>query len=279
MKKILILIGVVFCLIILAVFIIGRRGYGQFMKTETIVFDKNLSIVLGGGGNSIVLTSDDGTQALVADTKMDAAAKALAASVKVKDVTIVNTHFHRDHVGGNNLYPKATIISGAYTPEQWKAMAPSSRYPDKVIKPDEEMALNIAGETVHLRNMGRAHTWNDVVVYLENRKFLMTGDVVFNHRHPAMFAHGGSNVASWVDVLDSLMSRFEPVKVLPGHGVLSDKNALRDAKEYLVSIEAAIGNPEQIAAVKEKYKTYPGIPMIADFDRTVKFMENERGIK
>jgi glyoxylase-like metal-dependent hydrolase (beta-lactamase superfamily II) len=226
-----------------------------------------------------VLTSDDGTQALVVDTKMDVAARTLAASVKARDITIVNTHFHRDHVGGNGLFPKAFIIAGAYTPEQWKALAPTSRYPDKVVKPGEEAVLTIGSENVHVRNMGRAHTWNDVVVYLENRKFLMTGDVVFNHRHPALFAIGGSNTASWINVLDSLINRYEPAKVLPGHGVLSDKSALADAKEYFVSIEAAIGNPEKIAAAREKYKTYPGIPMIADFDRTVKFLENEKKSK
>jgi glyoxylase-like metal-dependent hydrolase (beta-lactamase superfamily II) len=263
-------------LIIAVVFIIGRSAYKQFMEVQSIAVDKNLTVFLGGGGNSIVLTSDDGTQALVVDTKMDAAAKTLAASVKARDVTIVNTHYHRDHVGGNSLFPKATLIAGAYTPEQWRAMAATNRYPDNVVKPGEETVLKIAGETVHVRNMGRAHSWDDVVVYLENRKFLVTGDIVFNHRNPALFRQGGTNGASWVAALDSLLRRYDPEKVLPGHGQMSDKTALTDAKEYFTSIMDAIGNPEKIAAVKEKYKNYPGIPMMADLNRTIKFLEDEK---
>jgi cyclase len=276
MKKVLIIIGIAVGLIIAVVAVIGSNEYNKFKKVQSIRYDKNLTVLVGGGGNSIVLTSEDGTQALVVDTKMDAAAKALAASVKAKDITIVNTHGHRDHVGGNNLFPKATIIAGAYTPEQWNALAPRSRYPDKALKPGEEMVLKIGSENVHVRNMGRAHSWNDVIVFLENRKFLMTGDLVFNHRHPAMFAQGGANAASWINVLDSVIVRYDPIKVLPGHGELSDKSALTDAKEYFVSISEAIGNPEKMKAVKEKYKDYPGIPVLADFNRTMKFLENEK---
>ncbi len=276
MKKILIIIGIVLGLIIAVVCIIGRSSYKKFMEVQSIPVDKNLTVFLGGGGNSIVLTSDDGTQALVVDTKMDAAAKTLAAGVKARDVTIVNTHYHRDHVGGNNLFPKAALIAGAYAPEQWRAMAATSRYPDKVVKPGEETILKIGAETVHVRNMGRAHSWDDVVVYLENRKFLATGDIVFNHRNPAMFSQGGTNAAAWVTVMDSLLLRYDPIKVLPGHGLLSDKTALTDAKEYFTTIMEAVGNPDKIAAAREKYKNYPGIPMMADFERTVTFLENEK---
>jgi glyoxylase-like metal-dependent hydrolase (beta-lactamase superfamily II) len=243
---------------------------------KTIPYDSNLTVFEGGGGNAIVLTSEDGTQALVVDTKMGNSAKTLAASVKAKDITIVNTHCHRDHIGGNNLFPKATIIAGAYTQEQWKAMAPTCKFPDKVVNPGEEVVLKIGSETAHVRNMGKAHSWNDVVVFLENRKFLITGDIVFKHQHPALFAQGGANAASWILVIDSLISRYDPKAVLPGHGAMSDKSALSDQKGYFVSIMAAIGSPEKLSAIKEKYKDYAGIPMLADFNRTVKFLETEK---
>jgi glyoxylase-like metal-dependent hydrolase (beta-lactamase superfamily II) len=275
MKRILFIIGAFVALIIAVLFLIGRSSYNKFMQVEAVPIDKNLTVYLGGGGNSVVLTSDDGNQALIVDTKMNAAAKTLASSVKAGEVTIVNTHYHRDHVDGNHLYPGATLIAGAYAPEQWKAMAASSKYPDRVVKPGQDTVLRIAGETVRVRNMGRAHSWDDVVVYLENRKILVTGDVVFNHRNPALFTQGGTNVAAWVAVIDSLLVRFDPVKVIPGHGLIADKSALVDAKEYFVSISHAIGNPEKMAAVREKYKDYPNLPMMADFDRTVKFIEEE----
>jgi cyclase len=280
MKKVLIIIGSVLGFLIVAFAFLGWSSYSKAMEMKSTVIDKNLIIFEGGGGNSIVLTSEDGTKALVVDTKMGSASKKLAAAVKAKNITIVNTHLHRDHINGNILFPKATIIAGAYTPDQWSASSAAGRYPDKVIKTGEETILAIGSETVHIRNMGPAHSWNDVVVYLENRKFLVTGDIVFNQMHPAMFVQGGSNAALWINVLDSLLVRYKDAKtVLPGHGALSDQQALLDMKEYFISIGAAIGEPEKLIALKEKYKNYFSIPLMTGFDRTVKFLENEKNGK
>jgi cyclase len=280
MKKVLIIIGSVLVLLIAAFAFLGWSSYSKAMEMKSTVIDKNLTIFEGGGGNSIVLASEDGKQALVVDTKMGKASLALADAVKAKNITIVNTHLHRDHVSGNKLFPKATIIAGAYTPDQWMASSSAGKYPDKVIKPGEEIVLKIDSETVHIRNMGPAHSWNDVVVYLENRKFLLTGDIVFNQIHPAMFVQGGTNAALWVNVLDSLLVRYKEAKtVLPGHGALSDKQVLTDMKEYFISIGAAIGEPEKLIALKEKYKNYFSIPLMTGFDRTVKFLENEKNGK
>jgi cyclase len=276
LKKVVIIIGLSLALIIAVVAMVGVSGFKKSMKVKSISYDKNLTVLEGGGGNSIVLTSEDGMQALVVDTKTGAASKDLAAAVKAKEITIVNTHLHRDHIGGNSLLPNATLIAGAYTQEQWKSLASGSRYPDKVIRPGEEIVLNIGGEVAHIRNMGAAHSWNDVIVYLENRKFLVTGDIVFRGMHPALFAKGGSNAASWVSVIDSLLVRYDAVKVLPGHGAMSDKQALADQKDYFISIQEAIGNPERIKAAEKKFKSYFSIPVLASFNKTVRFLENEK---
>ena len=75
------------------------------MKVETIQYDPQLTIYLGGGGNSVVLTSEDGSAAFIVDTKMRGAAEMLRDKIKAKDITIVNTHDHFDHVGGNSSLP------------------------------------------------------------------------------------------------------------------------------------------------------------------------------
>jgi len=135
MKKILLIVGLIFAIIVAAGGVYLYRGYQKFMTVETIVLDPQLTLYLGGG-NSIVLTSEDGLSALVVDTKMRGAAETLRNYVKAKNVTIVNTHDHFDHVGGNALYPQATIIAGEYTKEQWdKDSHKLSRYPDITLKP------------------------------------------------------------------------------------------------------------------------------------------------
>jgi glyoxylase-like metal-dependent hydrolase (beta-lactamase superfamily II) len=277
MKKVLIIVGLLIVVFIVAGGFYSWKIYQQFGKVETVQIDPQLTVYLGGGGNSIVLTSEDGSKALVVDTKMRKAAKKLRETVKAADITIVNTHAHFDHTGGNSLYPSAKIISGAYTNEQWdKEAKNTSRYPDVALKPGEEKVINIGSEIVRIRNMGRAHTWNDVVVYCEKRKLLITGDLVFIDMHPALFAKSGANVASWIGVLNSLSKKYEIKTLIPGHGKISDQSALATMKDYFVTIGDAIGKPEKQAELKKKYKDYFTLPCIFSFRNTTKFIEKER---
>ncbi len=277
MKKVLLIVVFLIVVIIAVGGFYFWKIYQQFGKVETIQLDPQLTVYLGGGGNSIVLTSEDGSKALVVDTKMRSAAKKLRDEVKASQIIIVNTHAHYDHTGGNALYPTAEIISGAYTKEQWDDDSrKTSRYPDVVLKPGEEKVIKIGSETVRIRNMGRAHTWNDVVVYCEKRQLLIAGDLVFIDMHAALHAKSGANVASWIGVLDSLSKKYQIKTLIPGHGKISDQTALAVMKDYFVSIGDAIGKPDKQAELKKKYKNYFSLPGIFSFRNTTKFIEKER---
>jgi cyclase len=247
------------------------------MAVTTVRIDPQLTILLGGGGNSIILTSQDNKQALVVDTKMGQAAKQERALVSAPEITLVSTHFHGDHVGGNNLYPNAKIIAGAYTPGQWAAAAGKiSRYPDVTVPAGKEIVLPIGTELVHIRNTGAAHTFNDVVVYLQNRKLLVTGDIVFLKRHPVLFAKSGCNVPSWIHTLDTLQKMYDITTLVPGHGALSDASALANMENYFVSIRQAIGNDKKLAECKDALKDYSGIPGMASFEKSAAFIKAEK---
>jgi cyclase len=277
MKKVFIIAGSILAVLLLLAVLFISLGYHKFMSVEAVEYDPELEILIGGGGNSIILTSEDGATALVVDTKMGPAAKEMRKKVMAKkEIIVVNTHVHRDHVGGNALYAGATIIAGAYSKEQWASLAGKNRYPDSTVNVGEEKVLRVGSETVHIRNTGQAHTWNDAVVYLEKRKLLVTGDIVFLGRHPVLFAQGGSNVASWINVLDSLYNRYEIKTLVPGHGAVSDKSALLNMREYFAAIRDAIDDPQRLSSLREKYKEYSSVPGMSGFGKTVEFIRNEK---
>ena len=213
MKKILIIGGSIVAAIIILCAVFTGIGYSKFMTFETVEHDPQLEIFLGGGGNSIVLTSEDGSTALVVDTKMARAAKELRKKVKTPQIIIVNTHAHPDHTGGNGLYAGAHVISCAYTNEQWHSMAGKIAFPDETIPIGGEKVLQIGSETVHIRNIGRAHTWQDIVLFLEKRKLLITGDLLFLDMHPVLKAGDGLQYR-----LMGRCARHAPSRLRSGHG-------------------------------------------------------------
>ena len=91
-----------------------------------------------------------------------------------------------------------------------------------------------------------------------------------------LFRKSGCNVASWIAVLDTLMSRYDVNTLVPGHGPLSNAKALATMRDYFVSIGDAIGDPQKLAALKEKYKSYTTIPGMSSLEQTMAVMVKER---
>ena len=234
-----------------------------------------LTIVIGGGGNSIVLNSHDKSRTLIVDSKMKAGAKKMLAYVDGKEVFLVNTHLHPDHIGGNEIFNDAKWITGKYSEEDWKEEAGKLRMPDVMVASGDSMSLEIGDETVTIRNMGRAHSHQDVVVYLKNRKLLMTGDMIFLEMHPVLFA-GMSDTRKWRKALKKLLSDFEIDTIVPGHGPISDKSVVNDIVTYFDDIENLIDHPEKKAQIREKYKELYTLPVMTGLGRTLDFIRKER---
>lgn len=264
-------------LVVVALAIGGTYFWYNYFAVKTVQYDPQLTVYWGGmSGNSIILVSEDGSKALVVDTKIKDDAKHLQKKVTAKDIIIVNTHSHYDHTGGNSLYPKASVIGGAYSKEQWAGDSDQSRYPDQTIAPKEERVISIGGETVHIHNTGRAHTWNDVVVYCEKRQLLVAGDLIFHNVHPFLHSKTGSHVGSWIKVLEMLPEKYDIKTVVPGHGAISDKSVVTGMKDYFVEISGAINDPEKLSGLKKKYDSYFSVPKMTGFENTVRFIKNEQ---
>lgn len=275
MKKALIIICSIVVVLLVAGAIYIRPMYQRFIAVEAQDYGTGLTVFIGGGGNSIMLVSADGKEALLVDPKMGPGAKKMKAAVKAERITIVNTHSHSDHAAGNILYPGAKIIAGAYTKEQWALDSENSRYPDITLRPGNEMKMRIGDETVILRNMGRAHTMNDMVVYLEKRGLLVAGDLVFMDMHPVLFGRSGSSATLWIGVLDDLRGRYDVKILVPGHGGVSDGSALAVMKDYFISMGASVGDPAKQSELKKKYSGYYSLPGMSDFDRTLAYIAKE----
>jgi glyoxylase-like metal-dependent hydrolase (beta-lactamase superfamily II) len=241
---------------------------------EIVNIDRDMKVYLGGGCNSIVLTSKDGQKSVVVDTKYFKGAAWLRKEIKTPNITLINTHFHMDHARGNRLYPEAFVVSGNTNWKQWDIDTAYSKHPDQVLNPGEETSFMVDDEVVHVIDMGRAHSPNDVVVFFQNRKVLAAGDLVWVNKHPVMIDRN-VNIKSWVSYLDKLEREYDIQTVVPGHGKVSGKISLSEMKEYFLSISESISSHDQLLELKRKYKGYGTFPIFGCFGRTVKVIRRE----
>jgi len=155
---------------------------------------------------------------------------------------LVNTHHHGDHTHGNFVFrPEAMIIGHELCRKEiietdlgTKALFPGVDWGEIEIAPPSVtfqnwMALHVDELRVELIYVGPAHTTNDVLVWLPERRVLFAGDILFNGGTP--FALMGS-VAGWLEALDRLRS-LRAERIVPGHGMVCGPEVIEDVAEYL----------------------------------------------
>jgi cyclase len=161
---------------------------------------------------------------------------------------LVNTHHHGDHTHGNFVFRGEAMIVGHELCRKeiieaglgTKALFPGVDWGDiEVTAPtvtfDDKMTLFIDDLTVELIYVGPAHTTNDVIVWLPERRLMFTGDVIFNGGTP--FVLMGS-VAGWLEALER-MRALGAERLVPGHGSVCGPDVIEDVEDYLTWLQEA----------------------------------------
>lgn len=172
---------------------------------------------------------------------------------------LVNTHANGDHCYGNELVVGAEIVGTEATAHEM-AEFPASSFHDlmlasqnageggayilELFKPFDfsgitmtpptrlftgELDLRVGNKAVKLIEVGPAHTRGDTLVYLPRDKVVFTGDILFNKGTPIAWA---GPVANWVRACNRILELDVDV-VVPGHGNVTDKHAVREMRDYL----------------------------------------------
>jgi glyoxylase-like metal-dependent hydrolase (beta-lactamase superfamily II) len=194
---------------------------------------------------------------LIVDTGMgpDNGAIVLEEARKLSDnieFYLTATHFHPEHDLGATAFPAnakmirwrgqqaETDATGAQTIERFSSFSPavgallskaSYRKADTLF--DDEITLDLGGVHVRLSGVGPAHTLGDTVMYVEEDKVLLTGDVVMSV-FPAASGQSAS-IEKWLANVAEFIE-FAPRVVVPAHGRLVDAGTLARYREYLTAV-------------------------------------------
>jgi glyoxylase-like metal-dependent hydrolase (beta-lactamase superfamily II) len=217
-------------------------------------------MIVGAGGNTTVQIGDDGV--LVVDTKLAAASDVLLDAIRQlssKPIRyVINTHWHPDHVGSNELIAKsgstiaggnvsgaiadagegATVIAHENVLTRMSGQTPPPAFEAwptvTLFMPQKDIYFN--GEPIEILHQPAAHTDGDSLVFFRRSDVISTGDVFTTTGYPVIRPGDGGGIDGVIAALNRVIEITVPKEkqeggtlVIPGHGRLSDE---ADVVEY-----------------------------------------------
>jgi glyoxylase-like metal-dependent hydrolase (beta-lactamase superfamily II) len=227
------------------------RAAGATAKIDTRPLRNGVSVLMGSGGNILVLPGADGKLAVDSGfaTSQQHIAKALSALSAEPLRHVINTHWHFDHTDGNEWMHRAggTIIAHERTRLRMNSGGPIPAF-DVVVPPSPAGALptivfrdshtvTVNREVIQLRRHTPAHTDTDISVFLSKANILHTGDTSFNGYYPFIDYDSGGSIRGLVAAsAENLALADSQTIVVPGHGDVGSRKYLVDFHEMLLAV-------------------------------------------
>lgn len=217
---------------------------------------RNISVLLGAGGNIAVLTGPDGK--LLVDAEIVSSRPNVSAALTsinpdpIKQ--LINTHWHFDHTGGNEWLHQAgaSILAQENTRkhlskdtrvEGWHytfPAAPAGAIPSTVFK--EDYTLHVNGATLILKHYLPAHTDSDISVHFTEADIFHTGDTFWNRNYPFIDYSTGGSIDGTIRAAEANLAKVtDKMIVIPGHGAVGGKADLTLFRDVLVEIREKVG--------------------------------------
>src|SRR5271154_2234194 len=229
---------------------------------------RNVTALLGLGGNIAVLTGADGKLLIDAEivTARPMVVEALASINGDPIKQLINTHWHFDHCGGNDWVHQAgaSILAQENTRkhllvdtrvEGWDYTFPASpagAIPSTVFGEDHTVHAN--NSTLVLKHYLPAHTDSDISVHFTEADIFHTGDTFWNRNYPFIDYSTGGSIDGQIRAAEANIAKVtDKTIVIPGHGAVGGKADLILFRDVLVEIR------DKVAALKKQGKPLPEV--------------------
>ncbi len=167
---------------------------------------------------------------------------------------LVDTHYHGDHVFGNQYFVPAPIIGhvncrleliekfdanmNRYTSGRPELIPELSQI--RMTLPDvtfeDRMNLQMGSREINLIHLGRAHSAGDILLHLPQDGVLYAGDIAFHRILPA-FPDG--HITKWLNVMEETR-KLDFETIVPGHGPVGTKKEFDEARELMAHLHGEI---------------------------------------
>jgi len=279
---------------------VGTRAQNpDFSKVEIKVtkVSGNIYMLEGEGGNIAASVGDDGI--VIVDDQFAPLADKIQAALKNLKVTdkpvrfVINTHYHGDHTGGNEPFANSgsTVIAqdnvrkrletggiGGNGGSLKSEHKPAPKVALPVITFDHEVTVHLNGEDIRALHFPAGHTDGDAIIFFPKNNVVHMGDDFVRYGFPFIDVASGGSVQGMIAAMEKVQTQVPPdVKVIPGHGEISNLDDVRTyvkmLKETSAVVQKALHEHKTLDQMKQEKILEPWKKWSGEFLDSDKFIE------
>jgi glyoxylase-like metal-dependent hydrolase (beta-lactamase superfamily II) len=226
------------------------------VQITSVKITDNIYMLQGAGGNIGLSFGSDGI--FIIDDQFAPLHEKLIAVIdeltkgKVSESAntfLLNTHFHGDHTGGNELLGKTGAVIMAHQNVR-KRLSVEMNIPFfkstnpavadvglPVITFEQDITLHLNGDNVKIIHVGPAHTDGDAIVHFSKADVIHGGDILFSSTYPFIDLDNGGSVSGVIAAVEKIIILAgDKTKIIPGHGDIMTKAGLESYHKMLSTI-------------------------------------------
>lgn len=242
---------------------VAARGQQQDFSKVQIKVTKvagNIYMLEGEGGNIAASVGEDGIA--IVDDQYAPLADKIQAALKSLGITdkpvrfVINTHYHGDHTGGNEPFANtgSTVIAQDNVRKRLEnggtagnggsmkmEVKPSPKAALPVITFEHDVTVHLNGEDIRALHFPAGHTDGDAVIFFPKNNVVHMGDDFVRYGFPFIDVASGGSVQGMIAAMEKVSKQLPTdVKVIPGHGALSNLDDVREFVKMLKETSAAV---------------------------------------
>ncbi len=221
------------------------------VEIKTTKVAENIYMLQGRGGNIGVFVGEEGN--MIVDNQFAQLADKIKAAINTiseKPIKyVVNTHWHGDHVGGNEVYGaegsiiiahdnvRTRVSTGQFMAFQQNKVEARPEVAWPIVTFSDDITYYFNDEEIMIHHSPSAHTDGDAVIYFKKANVIHMGDTFVRYGYPFIDISAGGTVSGMIANLNETLGMInDETKVIPGHGQLSTRSDMINFRDVLTDI-------------------------------------------